>query len=292
MKYKILWAGCAWCLALLMSDCAEAQPNCGRLERPESKEVVFSSERGGSLILAPKGTRARSPDKWQGGHELAADCYDLGTRWKGARAVLAVNNHVDDSITADGHALDVGVQILKLRFRRNGGEPQATVQAFRSEKRPWFRGAKEAKKYGGPKDLGLSIKGWSDAHDSLNVLQQTDRSTRGQFHAAPSASGRSTYDNKEWWRVNDKIVGDFDVVLENRLFSFLPASGELAGGVPFEVSIRDADIIVVRFKSTGSAIDGMVTLCLDRCDLARSVSVQSMAKGIFAQFFSRLLRRG
>lgn len=269
------WSGMA------LAECV-AVPSPGR-----TAKSLLSAENAGALLLGPIVGEANRPSGWTSVRDLDRHCYRMPEDWRYRELKFAVNNHLADPPKEKEARFDLGLQIIKIRLRQN--EPvkdDEEITAYRSDKYSWYRNGRPSASYSGsPRSLDLSLSDWNDAHAPGNVIEQNDRKLGGRFHASPSQQGRNTFQERRWWRLNERLAKDYQLRLEYRLLSALPAAGMLAGGIPFQVRARGADAIIIRYKSTNADIDNDVTLCFSACEAIEKLDLRGANRDLLAVLF-------
>jgi hypothetical protein len=284
---KAIFLGGLFTTAVVWSGAAQAQ--CTPLPRAEPGNGLLSQDYSGDLILGPIVSQGKRPLTWKTMHHLDGRCYLMPENLRYGELKFAINNHLDEQIDEKdaGSRFDLGVQIIKVSVHTRG-EPKETeeITAQRSLGYSWYRNGRAFERYAPKtKTLELAVSAWNDAHDPGNVIEQNDRILEGPFHASPSPRARSTFQERRWWRVNEKLPNDYKLRVENRLLSALPASGDLAGGIPFQTNARGYDALIIRYASANVDIEDVVTLCFANCDAIEKIKLRSSDREVLAILF-------
>jgi hypothetical protein len=266
-----------------------AQAKCRSLPSSQAGKALLSEDNGGVLILGPIVTDGKLPLTWKSMRHLDGHCYAMPEDWRYRQLKFAVNNYLAEPAeqSEPRYRFDLDLQIIKITARPSGEPKEADkITAYRSEKSPWYRNGVPSQRYAGrTKTLDMSVEEWNGAHDPLNVIEQNDRKLGGRFHASPTAQGRNTFEARRWWQLNEKLTDNYTLHLENRLLSAQSATGDIAGGIPFQVNERGYDAIIIRYSSVNADIDNVVTLCFANCDAIAKLKLEASPRHVFASLF-------
>jgi hypothetical protein len=199
-------------------------------------------------------------------HVFSFGCYELAIPDQ-AVITLVINNV---SPSGPGRTF-LGVQIIQLQ----GPTERSIVDIEVSREAPFQRSDQVLEPLP-PKILPLSLEEWNTIH-SVTDIAQNDSALEAAWHGSPLESKDNSWNFRSCWRLSltsdcwdqniaERIRGR-RVLLQNRLFSFIPAPlNSLGKGIAFEVVKRPStERMIVRYHSPSTPQKGEVELCFRNC---------------------------